>query len=143
LQGAGDFENGAELFEIGGSGAAGIGTDGFLEELFDLIAIAGEVKLIAIGNTELDAVGGVERAGFDDALTVDPEAVAAVEIFQDTLAVVVIDLGVVARDAAVAKDEVVIGRAADAEGEGMERDAGAAAVGVDDDERGIGGCRVG
>lgn len=63
---------------------------------------------------------------------------AAAEIFKVKLAVVDDDLGVVAGDAAIAEDEIVVGRAADAEREGVEGGALAAAVGVDDDEGGAG-----
>ena len=107
------------------------------EQFPDFLAGAGEVKLVSIGNAELDAVCSVENPRFRNAFAVHPDAVAAPQVFNNALAIVVVDLSVITRDTAVAQHQMIVRRASDAEGKRMKRDSRAPAVRVDNYQRGI------
>ena len=119
MKGAADFEDGAELFEVG-SGAAGVADDWFGDEALKLGVGSGEEDFVAVGDAEFDTVLAFEGLTGIHSYAVNPDAVAAAEIFENVFAGFQYDLGVVARDAAIAQNEVVIRGAADAEGEGVK-----------------------
>jgi hypothetical protein len=71
-----------------------------------------------------------------DAMAVDPGAVAAVQVFQDVVFVFLNDPGVAAGRTVIAKNQVIVGLAADQEWKFVEVDARALARGVEDKESG-------
>src|SRR5947209_2952060 len=98
------------------------------KQLLQFVAGAREVDLIAIRHAKLDAFGTMQPKRLFEPLTIHPDAVAAAEVFENTGAVPLGNLNVVARDAAVAEHQMVVRRAPDAKRERVQRDTAAAAV---------------
>src|ERR1017187_1451164 len=97
-----------------------------------LRAVHGEDELVGIGKAKLDAVGAAQHMAFH-ALAVDIDAMPAAGVFNRVFAAIPHDPGVLARGAAVAQDQVIVGLAADFERQRREFHAGAGGAGIEDD----------
>ena len=106
-----------------------------LQHFGDLAGLQRDRDLVGIFHAEPDAVQVVQQVTLD-AMAVDPRAVAAVEVLQDVLIVFLNNAGMAARSAVIAKNQVVVGLAADQEGKLIEVDAGALPRWVQDKESG-------
>lgn len=78
-----------------------------VKSLMESPVLQGEDELVGIRESELDAVGVFQFLSLD-ALAVQVHPMAAVEVFEEVLALLQNDLRMLTRDAAVAQDQVVV-----------------------------------
>ena len=123
LQRARQVQNGAQLGQIGARARRAAHGPGLfvraelVHQPLQLGAVQGEDELVGIREAKLDAVGIAQRVAFH-ALAVDDTGRAGCRHLQCVYSPSSAhDPGVGARDAAVAQDQVVVGLAADLEGQ--------------------------
>src|SRR5438309_3835684 len=106
-----------------------------VEDAAQVAFIHAEGDAIRILKSEIDPVGVAQRPPAVDALAVDVHSVAALQVFQQELRVLIGDARVVARDPGIAKDEVVLGVPADGERHGFQHNPRTIAGRISHDER--------